>query len=555
MLRRLLSLFVLVSLLSISASAQFPGFGKKKTSDKPTEVSEADKQTMAEIAQRPEIQASIDAAWGIQRKKDLIDVYLINQTANWAVTDDPITKRVCTPNPYHTVANEAIEPAEFCARAHLYNNPLMQIYLNNIGQRLVPKDSPNLYTFRVMLDPIPSAFGFTTGSVYISTGLLSMVDDEAQLSYILAHEIAHIELKHRYKQIRNEIVEAELNREKEVKAARTSAMITAGAAVAGGLIGGLGKGGVIPGALVGGVGGIVASSFLVHANTHDTQWEVVDEDEADAYGAKYMLDQGYDVREVPRLYATLDRVVAKDERVGLGFMGDKQRVIERKGHIQKLIAGDLKDKIAAFTQGKGLLGSSSGFAVMLAAAKRDNGILALQYDLFAEARQNFEDALIQRSTDPALHFYLAQVMSLTAKTPDEQREAVSHISDALRLDTVRGAIPDLHLQLALSLLVQDNTANKEQIISELKTYVTLFQRDNGGELPKNMPAIFDYFNLVGEPGWYLPPDWYPATQLSSAGGTIAPAVVVRRAVGTTPEEPAEATAGPKVKPVSAAKHH
>ena len=81
---------------------------------------------------------------------------------------------------------------------------------------------------------------------------------------------------------------------------------------------------------------------------------------------------------------------------------------------------------------------------------------------------------------------------------------------------------------------QGNTANKDQVIGELKTYVALYQRDNAGRLPANMSAIFDYFNLEGESTWYLPPDWYPATQLSNTAlpSTLAPDAVVRKATGS-----------------------
>ena len=38
----------------------------------------------------------------------------------------------------------------------------------------------------------------------------------------------------------------------------------------------------------------------------------------------YMLDQGYDVREAPRLYARLQSAAARDPRIGLGFMAKER---------------------------------------------------------------------------------------------------------------------------------------------------------------------------------------------------------------------------------------
>src|SRR5260370_18034131 len=78
----------------------------------------------------------------------------------------------------------------------LYDNPLAQDYVNRVGQSLVPNGSTRLYTFRIILNPIPESRALSTGTVYVSTGLLSVIDNEAQLSYVLGHEIGHVEREH-----------------------------------------------------------------------------------------------------------------------------------------------------------------------------------------------------------------------------------------------------------------------------------------------------------------------------------------------------------------------
>jgi len=512
-----------IALFVLSFCFSIPCLAHKEKKDKPQEVagkapeySDADKARMAEIAQRPAVQDEIQKRWDALRIQDLNTAYAINRTENWGITDDPIK-------------NGGAREDD-----RLYSNPMMQIYINNIGQTLVPNDSPNFYTFRILLYPLPQAFSLSTGSVYISTGFISMLDSEAQLSYVLAHEIAHVEQKHEYNRIRSEVLEEKLNEEKEAKAERKKAIIGIAGAVGGGLIGGLGGGsanGALIGALAGGIGSYAASNLFIHSGVRQTEWSTVEENEADELGAKYMLSQGYDAREVPRLYASINTMVVRDPRVGLGFIGDPHHVKERIGHMKELLNGPLHDQLEKLQRAGGLIGSGATFPVLLSAAKRDNGILAMKYDLFAMARQNLEDALEQRSNDPEVHFYLSKVMTLTAKTPEERRAAVAHIADAIRLDATRGAIPDLHLEYAISLLNQGNSANRDQVIGELKTYVALYQRDNGGKLPGNMSAIFDYFNLEGESTWYLPQDWYPATQLSNMGlpSTLAPDEVVRKA--------------------------
>ena len=551
--RRYLSLLILILYLVASAScpAQLGGLLKSKK-DKPVEASpnapqysEADKAKLAEIAQRPAVQEEIQTLWDTERKKDLNAAFSINQTASWAITDDPITHG-------YGVCRKDDLPESCRTTDRLYSNPMMQIYLNNIGQKLVPKDSPNFYTFRILLDPLPKAISLTTGSVYISSGLLAMLESEAQLSYILAHEIAHVEQKHAYNRIRSAVLEEKINEEKEAKAERNRAILTAATAVGGGLLGGLTKGGIgaVLGVEAGALGGVLIGNLFIHSGVHETNWSTVEENEADELGAKYMLDQGYDAREIPRLYASLDNMVGKDSRVGLGFMGEPRRVKERIGHIKELLNGPMHEQLAKLTKGGGLVGSGAEFPILLAGAKRDNGILAMEYDLFAMARQNLEDALEQRSNDPSVHFYLSRVMALTARTPEDKRLAVTHIADAIRLDASRGSIPDLHLEYAISMLNQGNSANKDQIIGELKSYVALYERDNSGQLPGNMSAIFDYFNLVGESTWYLPPNWYTATQLSNMGlpSTLAPDAVVRKATGSSVDSAVAPAPAPAAQP-------
>jgi hypothetical protein len=78
----------------------------------------------------------------------------------------------------------------------LYDNKLVSDYINRVGQSLVPEDSSRLFAFRLVADPNPFAETLSTGTIYISTGLVSLMDNEAQLSYVLAHEMAHVHLDH-----------------------------------------------------------------------------------------------------------------------------------------------------------------------------------------------------------------------------------------------------------------------------------------------------------------------------------------------------------------------
>ncbi|MDC0712561.1 M48 family metalloprotease [Stigmatella sp. ncwal1] len=72
-------------------------------------------------------------------------------------------------------------------------------YINTVGRNLAAQSPrPTLqWTFGVLLDPEAfDAVSAPGGYVFLTRGLLQGVDNEAQLAGVLAHEIAHITLKH-----------------------------------------------------------------------------------------------------------------------------------------------------------------------------------------------------------------------------------------------------------------------------------------------------------------------------------------------------------------------
>ena len=79
-------------------------------------------------------------------------------------------------------------------------------YLKRIGEVLVPpvEQLENVsWHFRALRDPQPNAFALPNGSIYVTTGLMSLVDNESQLAAVLAHEMNHVLRRHTYLQNRN----------------------------------------------------------------------------------------------------------------------------------------------------------------------------------------------------------------------------------------------------------------------------------------------------------------------------------------------------------------
>ena len=79
----------------------------------------------------------------------------------------------------------------------LFNDP-MTIYVNKVVDRLLkndPKVRGKIHVY-VMQDPVVNAFATDHGLLAINTGLLAKVENEAELAFVLAHEIAHFKKQH-----------------------------------------------------------------------------------------------------------------------------------------------------------------------------------------------------------------------------------------------------------------------------------------------------------------------------------------------------------------------
>jgi predicted Zn-dependent protease len=302
------------------------------------------------------------------------------------------------------------------------------------------------------------------------------------------------------------------------------------------------------GSLLGGSAGLAtgmeAGHYFIHPQLEPVIWAGKEEDDADDMAVHLMLEQGYDPRQIEHLFNTLNQVVTADSRMGLGFMGSAPRIKGREAHLQTLLNGMLKADIELRGKGQGFNPNSPDFTPMVASVRRDNGILAMDFDLFAVAKRNLENAVAQRPDDASAHFYLAKLERLTARTPEERQDALGHLATAFKLDADRGAIPAAHLEYAVALMEQGDPGSQNQISSELKAYVALSERDHAG-LPANMQLIYDYMSTAGDSKWFLPPQWYGAQLTNNPGfTTTAPEAVIRKATmleGPTQSAPSSTT--------------
>ncbi len=80
----------------------------------------------------------------------------------------------------------------------LIQDPDVVGYVNAVGQKLVAHLETHTfpYHFYVVNSSAINAFAGPAGHVFINRGILELMDDEAELASILAHEIAHVQSRH-----------------------------------------------------------------------------------------------------------------------------------------------------------------------------------------------------------------------------------------------------------------------------------------------------------------------------------------------------------------------
>jgi beta-barrel assembly-enhancing protease len=77
-------------------------------------------------------------------------------------------------------------------------NDNITAYLNEVVKTLLPTSEPKLAKLKVytLRTPAVNAFATSRGEVFVTLGLLAQMENEAQLAFVLAHELTHIEEEH-----------------------------------------------------------------------------------------------------------------------------------------------------------------------------------------------------------------------------------------------------------------------------------------------------------------------------------------------------------------------
>ncbi len=168
----------------------------------------------------------------------------------------------------------------------LYSERDLNLYVEEIGQRLARvSHRPGLdYHFKILDTPVVNAFAVPGGYVYLTRGILSYLNSEAELAGVLCHEIGHITARHSAKQLSR------------------AQLAQFGMAVGGILLPELQEASEL---VQMGVGML----FLKFSRDNERQ--------ADALGVEYSSRAGYDATQMAGFFETLQRLNPEADKSGL----------------------------------------------------------------------------------------------------------------------------------------------------------------------------------------------------------------------------------------------
>jgi len=204
-----------------------------------------------------------------------------------------------------------------------------QRYVRDLGTRLArTSERPSLpWTFRIIDDPAVNAFAIPGGHIYVTRGILAHLNSEAELAGVMGHEIGHVTARHSVTQMSRQQV-AQL---------------------------GLVLGTVIEPKLQRYAGAVSQSLGLLFL-----KFSRDDESQADQLGFRYMRRQRYDGRQMPQVFALLDRVTqASGSRVP-DWLATHPNPGNRKEAIERDIAATPRESLGTVVNRESYLRAIDG---------------------------------------------------------------------------------------------------------------------------------------------------------------------------------------------------
>lgn len=274
----------------------------------------------------------------------------------------------------------------------LYEDRALTEYLNKVLDKVVPqevRDTKLLFQVKIIKDPRVNAFCYPNGIIYVHTGILARMDNEAQLATVLGHEIAHAIKRHPVKQFRS--------LKNKTAFMNTFYLTSSGlGGSAGELVGILGQLGTI-------------AAIYGYSREHER--------EADKYGFERMLAANYDINEAPRIFKHLKEDFDKEKKPDPFFFSSHPKLDERIESYNELITS----VYAKEAQDKLKVRNEKEFILLTKNLLLDNAELDISLGRLETAKAMVEKYISNFSDNAQGYYYLGKVYTQKYQQPENKK--------------------------------------------------------------------------------------------------------------------------------------
>ncbi len=280
----------------------------------------------------------------------------------------------------------------------LYRDAELETYLNAVAARLgASANSPDIiFNIKVINDPNLNAFAYPNGVIYVHTGVLARIENEAQLAALLAHEMAHCIRRHSLR-----VLKSMDNRPQYMAAVQQT-------------VGRIGVAQELARIL-----GINGSMAAVAGYTREL------EAEADRVGLDLLVKAGYDPRQALNLFEHLQREIKDQAITEPFFFGTHPSVQQRIDNAGRWLTSEYS------AEDGGLIGSDI-FRSKLDRLILDNAGLDLRIGRFEVARRSVKNYLGRHPNDAGAYYMLGEIFRQRGGRADT-RKAVQQYEKAIVL--------------------------------------------------------------------------------------------------------------------------
>lgn len=315
------------------------------------------------------------------------------------------------------------EQAAIASSGVLYENEMLEKYLNQVARSMQPPDISSELTFKIKVikDPYLNAFAFPNGVIYMHSGLLARMDNEAQLAALLSHEMAHCTQRHALKVYRS------IRETYGYRAAADGAQVK---------INGIKH--------IGRFLGLTGSISAVSSYKREL------ETEADLLGLEFMIQAGYDPYEALKLFEHLKSEIEEEGISEPFFFGTHPKVRTRVENLASLLAANHPVRAAGIKNRDIFLAKVKGVIF-------DNAWLDLRLGRFSTAQSGVHKVLNISHSDAQAYYLLGEIYRQRGHANDATAALTSY-KKAIAIDPnfrdPHKAIGLIHLKMGRKILAK-----------------------------------------------------------------------------------------------------